>query len=395
VNAGIVRPARRPEGWRAPGPPPAAAPDATLGPRAGEDLCFLAGDWRIFQRVDGHRWSLDDLVTAWVASRASAQPRTICDLGCGIGTVLLFSAWRFPEARLVGVEAQAQSAALARRSIAWNDVGTRVEVRSGDLRDEQVFDADERFDLVTGTPPYFPSGTGVESSRPQCAPCRFEHRGGVEAYVEAMARLVAPGGRAVVCQGAVQATRVAPAVERYGLVIEAQLDVVPREGKPVLVWFTDSQNSPGCKSLSADLFSKNEFDVWAKDRFVRLRIDSNTRQRDPQMSLDEVATREATLREKVRTLEKRYKVSGHPTVLILSPGGEVIGRYTGYRAGQVDYFWGLLKQGDVVASKRYAGRGVEGEGEEEDPSPPTPRPASRRGGRGGEGPRKTLLNRRR
>ena len=127
-----------------------------------------------------------------------------------------------------------------------------------------------------------------------------------------------------------------------------------REGKPVLVWFTDSQNSPGCKSLSADLFSKNEFDVWAKDRFVRLRVDSNVNQVDPSLSLDEKETARTNLRTRARTLEKRYKVSGHPTVLILSPGGEVIGRYTGYRAGQVDYFWGLLKQGDVVASKRYA-----------------------------------------
>lgn len=242
-SGGIVRATRRPAGWRAPGPIPPLA-DATPGdprvapelwPTAEEDLCWLAGDFRILQRLDGHRWSLDDLMTAWVASRAIAHPRTICDLGCGIGTVLLFSAWRFPQARLVGVEAQAESASLARRSIAWNDVGDRVEVRSGDLRDARVFADGERFDLVTGTPPYFPSGTGVESTRPQCAPCRFEHRGGVEAYVEAMARLVAPGGRAVVCQGAVQATRVAPAVARCGLAIEAQLDVVPREGKPVLV----------------------------------------------------------------------------------------------------------------------------------------------------------------
>ena len=44
--AGIVRVARRPPGWRAPGPRPAAVPDAALGPHAGEDLCFLAGEGR-------------------------------------------------------------------------------------------------------------------------------------------------------------------------------------------------------------------------------------------------------------------------------------------------------------------------------------------------------------
>ncbi|HEY8962550.1 MAG TPA: thioredoxin family protein [Luteolibacter sp.] len=126
-----------------------------------------------------------------------------------------------------------------------------------------------------------------------------------------------------------------------------------REGKPVLIWFTDSKNSPGCKALSAELFSKGEFESWAKERFVRLRVDSQIRQRDPNLSLDEAATKEATLREYTATLKKRYKVLGHPTVLVLSPDGEVIGRYKGYKSGDADYFWGLLKQGDTVAQKRY------------------------------------------
>src|SRR6187455_1851685 len=86
---GIVRRARRPPGWVAPGPRPSRAHD--VAPRPGEDLCYLAGEWRILQRVDGHRWSLDDLVTAWVAfdECAPSPPDRLVDLGCGIGTVLL------------------------------------------------------------------------------------------------------------------------------------------------------------------------------------------------------------------------------------------------------------------------------------------------------------------
>ena len=126
--AGIVRPARRPPGWRAPGPPPTTPCDQPhVWPRAGEDLCYLCGDWRILQLVDGHRWSLDDLVTAWVAADevARAGPRRIVDLGCGIGSVLLMLAWRFPATEVVGVEAQLVSVNLARRSLAWNGVEKR------------------------------------------------------------------------------------------------------------------------------------------------------------------------------------------------------------------------------------------------------------------------------
>jgi tRNA1(Val) A37 N6-methylase TrmN6 len=199
----------------------------------GEDLCWLAGDWRILQRVDGHRWSLDDLVTAWCAAAAVGvtPPSRVADLGCGIGSVLLLLAWRFPHARCVGVEAQAVSVDLARRSIAWNGVGDRCDVRHADFRDMH---AAGEFDLVTGTPPYLPLGTATESSRVQRGPCRIERRGGIEDYCAVAARLLAPGAPFVVCAAAGQGTRVARAAATAGLSWIARRDVIPRAGKPAL-----------------------------------------------------------------------------------------------------------------------------------------------------------------
>jgi tRNA1(Val) A37 N6-methylase TrmN6 len=232
-----VRTARRPPGWIAPGPP--ARPPAELAPlwpAGDEDLCWLSGDWRLLQRTDGHRWSLDDLVTAWLAHAACARPpRSALDLGCGIGTVLLLTAWRFPEARCVGIEAQDVSVDLARRSIAWNGAGDRCEVRHADFREPGVLSDDERFELVTGTPPYFAPGAGTESDRVQRAPCRFEHRGGVEDYCRAAARALAPGAPFVACEAAGQEPRVRAAAAAHGLAIERWRDVVPRAGKPPLI----------------------------------------------------------------------------------------------------------------------------------------------------------------
>jgi len=233
---GIVRPARRPANWIAPGPRPNTPNRADVWPAEGEDLCYLAGDFRILQRVDGHRWSADDLVTAWVAAETvvSNPPRRIIDLGCGIGTVLLFLAWRYPLARVSGVEAQEISAGMARRSLAWNGVDDRCNVHFGDLRDETLVDKFGLVDLVTGTPPYLPIGTGVESSRVQCGPCRFEWRGGVEDYALAASRLLAADARFVGCCAARQRARVFEGAARAGLIIERWLDVVPREGKEAL-----------------------------------------------------------------------------------------------------------------------------------------------------------------
>jgi tRNA1Val (adenine37-N6)-methyltransferase len=227
-----VRPARRPPGWRAPGPPPRARPD--LVPGSDEDLCFLAGDWRIFQRVDGHRWSLDDLVTAWCAAETVTRPARVLDLGCGIGSVLLLLAWRFPEARVDGVEAQAISVDLARRSIAWNGADDRCTVHPGDLRDAALLRGLGRFDLVTGTPPYLTVGSAPESRRPQKGPCNFEHRGGIEAYCAAAARTLSDDGTFVACEQASQDERVQTAARDAGLRVVRSTPVVPRDGKAAL-----------------------------------------------------------------------------------------------------------------------------------------------------------------
>jgi tRNA1Val (adenine37-N6)-methyltransferase len=269
LSLGAVKPARRPPGWIAPGPRPRTPDRPDLLPRPGEDLCFLAGDYRIFQRRDGHRWSADDLVTAHFAVRTAlasgGPPRHIVDLGCGIGTVLLFLAWRFPDAACTGIEAQEVSAELAARSIAWNGIDDRCAVRRGDLRDPASRAGLAPADLVTGTPPYLPVGSGTESQRVQCGPCRFEHRGGIEDYCLAASELLAPGAPFVACAAGFQRARVEEAAAAAGLVLTAWKDVFPKPGKPPL-FAVFSMSRPGAAGPLAEeppLFLRG-----ANDRFT-------------------------------------------------------------------------------------------------------------------------------
>lgn len=126
-----------------------------------------------------------------------------------------------------------------------------------------------------------------------------------------------------------------------------------REGKPILIWFTDSARSPMCKVLGAELFGTPEFGKWAGEHLVRLKIDANISVNDPNLSLDEKITRQTEIRNYVARMKKRYRVLGHPSVLMLNPGGEVITRYRGYRKGEADFFWGLIKQGVASSEAAY------------------------------------------
>jgi tRNA1Val (adenine37-N6)-methyltransferase len=236
-GAPMTRAPRRPEGWVAPGPPPRGAQGRPeLAPGPDEDLSLLSGDWRVFQQRRGHRWSLDDLVTAEVAASSVPHPPALAlDMGCGIGSVLMMVAWRFPETRVVGIEAQELSFGMARRSLAYNGADDRCDVRLGDLREPAMLPEGPVFELVTGTPPYFPIGEGIQSDKPQAGPCRFEHRGGVEDYCAAAARAMAPGGVFVMCAASGEAPRVREGAKAAALDVTAVREIVPREGKPPLV----------------------------------------------------------------------------------------------------------------------------------------------------------------
>ncbi len=277
----MVRATRRPAGWTAPGPAPRPPEDRTpLWPDVDEDLCWLCGDWRLLQRTDGHRFSLDDLATAHFAAVSIALdpnrvvPNRVLDLGCGIGTVLLLMAWRFPSAKVRGIEAQEVSAALARRSIAWNGVADRCSVVSGDLRDADLLKGESPFDLITGTPPYFPRGTGLESDQIQKGPCRFEHRGGIEDYARAAARNLAPAGIFVACAAATQSDRVTAAAAGAGLMIDRKRDVIPRAGKdPLVMLFCMRRRVDDATTIVDTPLVVRDHNGQRTDEFVSLRAD--------------------------------------------------------------------------------------------------------------------------
>jgi tRNA1(Val) A37 N6-methylase TrmN6 len=298
----ITRGRNRPTNWHPSGPTPVAMMARTLGtdlvkratferedvvvplelateiddagwlPQAGEELCNLVGSWRILQRVGSHRWTTDDLCTAFVAtlqldyfvSALMEKPSSLSptmrylDLGTGNASVLQMTSWAIlRDGRFnlcaTGIEARKEAVELARRSATFNFgcVATdesSCRIINGDFRDQTL---DESFDLITGTPPYFRVDFVIDRNEQavtsaiinqggmptakQSAPARCEFRGGIEAYCEAAGRLLHPGhGKFVVCENWLNHDRVINAAEQIGLQITYRLDVEGREGRGTL-----------------------------------------------------------------------------------------------------------------------------------------------------------------
>ena len=233
------------KGWAKPGPIPPGASSPTDVP-SSETLDAISGHFRIFQLRDGHRFSTDDVLTAWYGTSWAPSAASVLDLGSGIGSVGMIAAWRLPGARVVTVEAQEESVRLARKSVAYNGLESRYEIRHGDFREQGAsrgqggskdppLRPEERFDLVLGSPPYFPAGTGIEGDHPQKVACRFELRGDVADYARVAGRHLAAGGVFACVFPEEQRARIEAAARAAALTIVRRRPVVFKEGEPPLI----------------------------------------------------------------------------------------------------------------------------------------------------------------
>jgi tRNA1(Val) A37 N6-methylase TrmN6 len=183
----------------------------------------------------GHRFSTDDILTAWYGTSWCPTARSALDLGSGIGSVGMIAAWRLPGARFVTIEAQEESVRLAQKSVRYNGLAGRYEIRQGDFRESKMLRTEEKFDLILGSPPYFPVGAGVEGDHPQKIACRFELRGDISDYCQTAAAHLANGGFFACVFPEEQLARIETAAVKSNLVVVRRRPIIFREGNPALI----------------------------------------------------------------------------------------------------------------------------------------------------------------
>lgn len=119
------------------------------------------------------------------------------------------------------------------------------------------------------------------------------------------------------------AATVAPAFAAEWMTdMDAAKQKAAAENKAVLVDFTGSDWCGYCIQLKKNVFDKPDFDAYAKDKFVLLEVDVP---RNPKFDKEQL--------KKNRELCEQFNVSGYPTILVLTPQGDVAGGFVGGRPG--------------------------------------------------------------
>ena len=119
------------------------------------------GGLKLIQRPDAFRFSTDSVLLADFAT--PRRDDIAVDLGCGTGAIALLMAGHQPRMRVDAVELQPDVADMAGRSVALNDLQSRMRVYCLDMRDAWRTLGAGRYSLAVCNPPYGRSGAALES----------------------------------------------------------------------------------------------------------------------------------------------------------------------------------------------------------------------------------------
>jgi protein disulfide-isomerase len=103
--------------------------------------------------------------------------------------------------------------------------------------------------------------------------------------------------------------------------LEKALQQAKKEKKAVLVNFTGSDWCIWCKRLTEEVFSKKEFETYAKKNLILIKLDF------PRNIEQSTETKIYN-----NTLAQRYGVQGFPTILLFNSTGKLV-LTTGYQPG--------------------------------------------------------------
>lgn len=103
--------------------------------------------------------------------------------------------------------------------------------------------------------------------------------------------------------------------------LEEAVAQAKKENKAVLVNFTGSDWCKWCMKLSDEVFSQDEFETYAEQNLILVRLDfpRNIRQSNETKMYN-------------NTLAQRYGIQGFPTILVFNNQGNLVAK-TGYQPG--------------------------------------------------------------
>ena len=182
----------------------------------GERLDDLQRDGlRIIQNPSWFCFGMDAVLLSWFARVEEGQK--CLDLGCGNGVIPILMYSRWPGESFTGLEIQPDVAQMAGRSVAWNGIGDKVEIITGDVcRGTEIFPK-ASFDVITSNPPYLMDAHGLKNPGDHKAIARHEVACSLKQWIETATKLLKPGGHFYMVHRPFRLTEIMQVLTKYKL----------------------------------------------------------------------------------------------------------------------------------------------------------------------------------
>ncbi len=148
--------------------------------------------YRIIQNPEKFCFGMDAVLLTGFAH--GNRDTVLLDLGTGTGIIPLLMEAKYGCAHLTGLEIQAESSDMARRSVALNGLEDKIDIVTGDIREADVIFKSASFDCITSNPPYMIDRHGLVNPEAPRAIARHEICCTLEDVVGCAAKLLKPGG---------------------------------------------------------------------------------------------------------------------------------------------------------------------------------------------------------
>lgn len=169
-------------------------PDAmTIRLRDNERLDDLQRNgYRIIQNPEKFCFGMDAVLLTGFA-RAGRED-ILLDMGTGTGIIPILMEAKYHCAHFIGLEIQPESADMAARSVALNNLTEKIEIVTGDIREADRLFKSASFDCITCNPPYMIGQHGIANPEEPKAIARHEILCTFEDVARQAGRLLKPGG---------------------------------------------------------------------------------------------------------------------------------------------------------------------------------------------------------
>lgn len=149
--------------------------------------------YQIIQDRERFCFGIDAVLLTGFATVKSGE--RMLDLGTGTGIIPILLEAKSEGEHFTGLEIQAESAEMARRSVMLNELEEKIDIVDGDIKEASAIFGGASFDVVTTNPPYMTENHGLKNPEEPKAIARHEIKCTLEDVIRESAKVLKPKGR--------------------------------------------------------------------------------------------------------------------------------------------------------------------------------------------------------